>query len=218
MDIRPELGRENPGNWGGEEHLFRGRKIYSNAPIHGNYTIDMYGQSPEEYRDRLQDLRKEVEEKTYGDSGTGKRELKGEAWEKVDKDEVERWLDMNNSLAWDDPASPMQRMNQPMGSNISTNWKNDNGNYMPALAFRNALLDDKTGGSFKNTLKNQGPADTQAWLNNHHGGRGLGYMGQNKFHRQPSAYGPGTTYNMDERKANVQANALRFFRSRGYRV
>ena len=89
----------------------------------------------------------------------------------------------------------------------SYHWKDDDGNYMPAAVFSKALSDDKTGGSFKNTLNNQSDGDRQEWLNNHHGGRGLGYMGQNKFHRQPSAYGPGTTYNMDERRANVQANA-----------
>ena len=176
----------------------------------------LYGYTPEQYSDRLAKQRSiaamPAGEDGFSTSGSGYLQ----SWE---ESYLKRLLAANDQLEPDDPQSPIQRNNQPMASNISTNWKDDDGNYTPAVAFSAALLDDKTGGSFKNTLNNQGDGDDrQEWLNNHYGGRGLGYMGQNKFHRQPSAYGPGTTYNMDERKANVQANALRFFRSRGYRV
>ena len=36
----------------------------------------------------------------------------------------------------------------------AVNWKDDDGNYTPAQSFKKALLDDKTGGSFKDTLNN----------------------------------------------------------------
>ena len=175
----------------------------------------LYGYTPEQYADHLAEQRSIAAmpdgEDGLSTSGNGFSQSTEESY-------LKRLLASNDQLELDDPQSPIQRNNQPMASNISTNWKDDDGNYMPAVAFSKALLDDETGGSFKDTLNNQSDGDRQEWLNNHHGGRGLGYMGQNKFHRQPSAYGPGTTYNMDERKANVQANALRCFRSRGYRV
>ena len=136
----------------------------------------------------------------------------------MEKAYLERLLAANGHLDPFDPHSPIQRMNQPMAANISTDWKKKNGDYRPAKSFKEALLDDQTGGSFKDTLKNQSDGERQEWLNQNHGGRGMGYMGQNAFHRQPSAYGPGTTNNMDERRANVQANAQRFFRNRGYRI
>lgn len=219
MDIRPEIGAPNP-SWLDQPDLYRGSKDYSNAKY-----LPLYGRNPEDYKDELERLEKELEEKEthgwnedYSDFEHGRVRPKTQAEIDADKDQVEQWLDMNNHMAWDDPHSPIQRMNQPMGAYISTHWKKKNGDYWPAQSFREALLDDQTGGSFKDTLKNQSDGERQEWLNQNHGGRGMGYMGQNAFHRQPSAYGPGTTNNMDERKANVQANALRFFRSRGYRV
>ena len=223
MDIRPELGRKNPSWFGDFSHLDRGRKDYSNS----NWTWDMYGNSPELYKENLDDAKERADDPirhTWQDEDGNmldRSRMVPKTQDEIDwdKDEVERWLDMNNRMAHDDPHSPIQRMNQPMGAfTTDWNWKNRDGDYFPAQSFSNALLDDKTGGSFKDTLNNQSDGVRQEWLNNHHGGRGLGYMGQNKFHRQPSAYGPGTTYNMDERKANVQANAIRFFKSRGFRV
>lgn len=127
----------------------------------------------------------------------------------MEKDYLERLLAANDHLNPYDPHSPIQRMNQPMAANISTDWKKKNGDYMPAKSFKKALLDDQTGGTYKDTIANQSKEERQEWLNQNHGGRGLGYMGQNAFHRQPSAYGPGTTNNMDERRAAVQANARR---------
>ena len=63
-----------------------------------------------------------------------------------------------------------------------------------------------------------------------YGLRGTGYLGQNGYHadtydmherkmrRAQNAGMVSPTDNPDQRKANAQANALRFFRSRGYRV
>ena len=186
MDIRPEIGVSNP-SWLSEKnaHLYRGDKEYSND----HYLI--YGYTPEDYANALAGWRDDVAKPDAPD------------WQ---EDYLKKLFAANDNLEPDDPQSPIQRNNQPMAAHLTdgnTSWKDDNGNYMPAVAFRKALLDDKTGGSYKDYIREQGDNSDQRqqWLNNHHGGRGLGYMGQNKF--------PSATYDMAQRKAAVQANARR---------
>ena len=206
MDIRPELGRKNPD----DGDLYRGYKDYSNS----KYTWDMYGYSPEYYKEELERRQEEASRPTTRDwngnpAGILERPKTQDelGW---DSDYVEEWLDVNNRMAHDDPHSPIQRMNQPMGAfTTDWDWKNRDGDYAPSQSFAAALLDDKTGGSFKDTLNNQSDGERQEWLNQNHGGRGLGYMGQNAYQSNP---------NMDERRAAVQANAQRFFKSRGFKV
>ena len=213
MDIRPEIGTKNPRWFGDFNLLDRGRKEYSNS----KYTWDMYGNSPEDYKENLDDAKEiaaELMHHTWQDEDGNMLDRsrvvpKTPNHIQADSDYVEEWLDMNNRMAHDDPHSPIQRMNQPMGTNVATNWKGRDGNYGEAVSFSNALLDDKTGGSFKDTLNNQSDGERQEWLNQNHGGRGLGYMGQNAYQSNP---------NMDERRAAVQANAQRFFKSRGFKV
>ena len=144
----------------------------------------LYDYTPEQYADRLAEQRSIAAmpdgEGGWSTSGSGFSQSMEESY-------LKRLLAANDQLEPDDPQSPIQRNNQPMASYISPNWKKNNVDYWPAYSFKKALLDDKTGGSFKDTLNNQSDGQRQEWLNNHHGGRGLGYMGQNKFHRQPTS-------------------------------
>ena len=200
MDIRPEIGVKNP-SWLDQPDLFRGFKDYSNSKL-----SELYGLTPLDYRDELERLEEHAEEKEehgwnedYSDFEHGRFRPKTQAEIDADKDDVERWLDMNNRMAWDDPHSPIQRMNQPMAANISTHWKKKNspGDYWPSQSFQAAMDRPNEGGSFKDALLAMDDDDKQEWLNNNYGGRGLGYMGQNAYQSLP----------MDQRRANVQANA-----------
>lgn len=115
-------------------------------------------------------------------------------------DAVEEFLDENNKMAHADPQSPIQRNNQPMGTYMKIGWKDDDGNYTRSDSYNRALDSLDTGGAFKDALLEMDGDAKQDWLNNNHGGRGLGYMGQNAYQSNP---------NMAERRAAVQANARR---------
>ena len=202
MDIRPEIGVRNPSFFDEEQHLFRGDKDYSNS----KWSWDMYGYTPEDYRDRFGWVKEDAEKTTTHDWGLNADRPKTQGEIDHDKDEVERWLDMNNRMAWDDPHSPVQRMNQPMSSlltdeNGETGWQDgtleNDGNYTPAKSFQSAMSHPNVGGSFKDALLAMDDEAKQEWLNNNYGGRGLGYMGQNAYPSIPMA----------QRKQLVQQNA-----------
>ena len=197
MDIRPEIGVPNP-SWLDEPDLFRGLKDYSNDKHSA-----LYGWNPEDYKDELENRKEVAEEELehgwnedYTDFQHGRFRPKTQAEIDLDKDDVERWLDLNNRMAWDDPHSPIQRMNQPMGTYMKIGWKDDDGNYTASDSLKNAL-NYSNGGSFKDALLAMDPQQKQDWLNNNYGGRGLGYMGQNAYPSIPMA----------KRKQLVQQNA-----------
>ena len=198
MDIRPEIGVRNP-SWLNQPDLFRGFKDYSN-----DKHSQLYGWNPEDYRDELERREEHAEEKEehgwnedYSDFEHGRVRPKTQEEIDSDKDDVERWLDMNNRMAWDDPHSLIQRMNQPMGTYMKVGWKDDDGNYTAAKSFQAAMSRPNVGGAFKDALLAMDDDDKQEWLNNNYGGRGLGYMGQNAYPSIPMA----------QRKQLVQQNA-----------
>lgn len=191
MDIRPEIGVQNPSWFGKFDHLYRGDKEYSNDKL-----WELYNRSPETYRDILEDAKERANDTTMRDwEGNERPKTQDEIGQ--DRDYVEEWLDMNNRMAWDDPHSPVQRMKQPMGTYMKIGWKDGDGNYTRSDSYNRALDSPDTGGAFKDALLAMDDDDKQEWLNNNYGGRGLGYMGQNAYPSLP----------MDQRKANVQANA-----------
>lgn len=166
----------------------------------------LFGYSPDTYEERLSKQREIAampdNEDGWSTSGSGFSQA-------MEKSYLERLLAANDHLDPLDPHSPIQRMNQPMAANISTHWKKKNGvladhilgiDYLPAQSFKRALLDDQTGGTFKDTIANQGKEERQEWLNQNYGGRGMGYMGQNAYQSNPD---------MEQRRAAVQANARR---------
>ena len=157
----------------------------------------LYGYSPETYADRLDRQRSIADmpdnENGWSTSGSGFSQSMEESY-------LKRLLAANDQLEPDDPQSPIQRNNQPMGTYMKIGWKDDDGNYTRSDSYNRALDSPDTGGAFKDALLAMDGDAKQDWLNNNHGGRGLGYMGQNAYQSNP---------NMAERRAAVQANARR---------
>lgn len=155
------------------------------------------GLGPHEYAERV---KKQRENASMPDNKNGFSTSGSGFSQAMEKSYLERLLAANDHLDPFDPHSPIQRMNQPMAAYISTHWKKKNGDYWPAQSFKRALLDDQTGGTYKDTIANQGKEERQEWLNQNYGGRGMGYMGQNAYQSNPD---------MEQRRAAVQANARR---------
>lgn len=148
---------------------------------------NFYGMSPERYEEITAGLQEEIDDPLIYDPETDT---------KIPKTPEQAAHQQEMLDGWKKDKELINRMHQPMGTFMSSSWKDDDGDYTSSKSHKKGL-EDPAGGSFKDALLGMNPNQYRDWLNNNYGGRGLGYMGQNAYPSIPMA----------QRKQLVQQNA-----------